>query len=189
MRMGIAALAFFALPLQAQDLRAQPIPMHSHGSHTYYIDTKIPGAGEFSMLVDTGSGYSVINEDTLASLLAVGHAEFVSKLRGAMADGSERIIPLYKIASITLGNSCVINNFKAAVLPGNTRQIIGISTLVQAAPFSMSFDPPSLTLSHCGDIAAVEQAKIATPQNSTVKPKLGNTEKNNQISSTEADET
>ncbi|MCB1755730.1 MAG: clan AA aspartic protease [Gammaproteobacteria bacterium] len=188
MKTGIAALALIALPLQAQDLGTQLIPMHSHGSHTYYIHSEIPGAGEYSMLVDTGSGYSVINEDTLAKLLEGGQAEYVSKLRGTMADGSQRIIPLYKIASITLGENCVIRDFKAAVLPGNTRQIIGITTLVQAAPFSMSFDPPSLTLSQCGTGSPVEQAKVVAPHAEAL-PTPGPGQKNNQIPPAEADET
>ena len=101
------------------------------------------------MLVDTGSGYSVINQDTLDRLMAQGQATYVSRLRGKMADGSERIVPLYQISAITLGNTCVIRDIKAAVIPNSARQIIGISTLMQAAPFSMAFDPPVLSLSQC----------------------------------------
>ena len=135
----------------AQKGSEQHIPMHSRGTNTWYIDSAISDAGRHPMLVDTGSGYSVINEDTLEQLKAKGQAQYVSKLRGKMADGSERIVPLYRIASITLGESCVIRNINAAVLPSNSRQIIGISTLVRAGSFSMSFDPPLLTLSDCSE--------------------------------------
>lgn len=144
----------FALLASSSQVSAQQphlIPMHSQGSHTYYIDSEIPGVGEFSMLVDTGSGYSVINEYTLDQLIEKDQVEFVSKLRGKMADGSERVFPLYKIDEIKLGKNCVIREVKAAVLPGNARQIIGLSTLIQAAPFSMSFNPPELKLSQCHD--------------------------------------
>ncbi len=155
-------LAFIVKPLYAQE-PIKEILMHSHGSQTYYIDTDIASIGHFSMLVDTGSGYSVINEGTLQRLIAVGQASYISKLRGIMADGSERIVPLYKIASISLGKNCVINNIEVAVLPNNSRQIIGISTLMQAAPFSMSFNPPTLILSHCN------QSKQVTPKNAVDK--------------------
>lgn len=158
---------FFALLTLASEAFAQQphlIPMHSQGSHTYYIDSEIPGVGEFSMLVDTGSGYSVINEYTLDRLIERDQVEFVSKLRGKMADGSERVFPLYKIDEIKLGKNCVIREVKAAVLPGNARQIIGLSTLIQAAPFSMSFNPPQLQLSQCDDEVLL---KPTTPSDGT----------------------
>ena len=149
MRIWVLLLLFCVVANPATALEEYLIPMHSQGTHTFYIDSQIHGAGEYSMLVDTGSGYSVINEETLQLLMANGQAKYVSKLRGKMADGSERIIPLYRIAAITLGKNCVIRNIKAAVMPNNARQIIGISTLMQAAPFSMSFNPPLLSLSQC----------------------------------------
>ncbi len=134
------------------------IPMQTHGAQTYYINSEILGAGQYSMLVDTGSAYSVINEETLADLSSKGQAHFVKKLRGQMADGSERVIPLYRIAAINLGGSCLIKNIHAAVLPGKARQIIGVSTLMRAAPFAMSFDPPTLSLNHC--TAPIQQASL-----------------------------
>ncbi len=127
----------------------QLIPMQTFGAHTYYIDTEIPGVGEYSMLVDTGSAYSVINETTLTSLSSSGQAHFVKELRGKMADGSERVVPLYRIESINLGGNCLIKDVQAVMINGNSRQIIGISTLMRAAPFAMSFDPPMLSLNQC----------------------------------------
>jgi predicted aspartyl protease len=132
--------------------------MQTYGAHTYYISSEIPGAGHFSMLVDTGSAYSVINEETLASLSDEGRAHFVKNLRGTMADGSERVIALYRIPAINLGGNCLIKDVHAAILPGKTRQIIGISTLMRAAPFAMSFDPPMLSLNQCAP--QVQQASL-----------------------------
>lgn len=127
----------------------QLIPMQTFGAHTYYIDTQIPGAGEYSMLVDTGSAYSVINEATLTSLSSSGNAHFIKQLRGKMADGSERVVPLYRIEAINLGGNCLIKDVQAVMINGNSRQIIGISTLMRAAPFAMSFEPPMLSLNQC----------------------------------------
>lgn len=159
------------------------IPMHSKGSQTYYIDSAFPGAGEVSMLVDTGSGYSVINEETLNHLKSLGNAEYISQLKGKMADGSERIFPLYRISEITLGNSCVIQNIKAAVLPGNARQIIGLSTLMQAAPFAMAFDPPALTLSQC------DRKQFSSAKKESLDDLHTDTVENNQASPTKGNET
>ena len=140
------------------DAEQQQIPMQTFGAHTYYIKSEIPGVGHFPMLVDTGSAYSVINEETLASLSNKGQAHFVKNLRGTMADGSERVIALYRISAINLGGNCLIKDIHAAILPGKTRQIIGISTLMRAAPFAMSFDPPMLSLNQC--VPQVQQASL-----------------------------
>jgi len=123
--------------------------MQNQGASTFYVHSTIHGSEECLMLVDTGSGHSVINEATLASLKASGNASFIKNLRGVMADGSSKIVPLYRISAITIGDSCVIRDVEAAVLPNNARQILGISTLQKAAPFGLSFDPPTLSLSGC----------------------------------------
>lgn len=126
------------------------VPMHDQGASTFYVQSKIHGSGEEClMLVDTGSGHSVINEATLRDLKTSGNAEFIKDLQGMMADGSTKIVPLYRISAITIGESCTIKNVEAAVLPDNSRQILGISTLQKAAPFGLSFDPPTLSLSGC----------------------------------------
>ncbi len=158
MRVWVLFMALTATFVCAQE-SSNYIPMYSHGSQTYYINSEIADVGEYSMLVDTGSGYSVINESTLQQLLATNQAHYISKLRGKMADGSERIVPLYRISKLSLGESCVLHDIEAAVLPNNSRQIVGISTLMQAAPFSMSFDPPTLILSQCDKI---ENEQVST---------------------------
>lgn len=133
----------------ADNITWHEIPMESQGARTFYVQSSIQGSGESMLLVDTGSGHSVINEETLASLKLNGDAEFLKNLQGIMADGSTRIVPLYKISAITIGDGCVIRDVEAAVLPGNSRQILGISALQKAAPFGLSFDPPTLSLSKC----------------------------------------
>jgi len=151
-------LIILASPRAGADTEQRQIPMQTYGASTYYIDSEIPGAGKFSMLIDTGSAYSVINEETLATLSHKGHAHFVKKLRGTMADGSERVVPLYRITAINLGGNCLIKDIHAAILPGKSRQIIGISTLMRAAPFAMSFDPPMLSLNQC--VPQLQQASL-----------------------------
>ncbi len=155
------------LLLVSGGVRADPveqlIPMQTFGARTYYIDTEIPGAGKHSMLVDTGSAYSVINEETLAELSSTGQAQFIKQLRGRMADGSERRVPLYRIAAINLGGSCLIKDVDVAIINGNSRQIIGISTLMRAAPFGMSFDPPVLSLNQC--VQNEQQASLENDKN------------------------
>lgn len=133
----------------AQEAPRTEIALQSQGSQTFYIDSMIHGAGEARLLVDTGSGYSVINEKTLAALQEKGHAKFLKKLTGIMANGTSQVVSLYEISAITLGEECVIRNVRAAVFPNTKRQILGISTLLKAAPFEFSVSPPLIRLSGC----------------------------------------
>lgn len=138
-----------ALTAAAGELLSVRVPIVNRGSSTFYINGHIEGFGATQLLVDTGSGYTTINEETLMVLRQNGRAEFVKKLQGIMADGSSRIVQVYRLASIVLGENCVIRNVEAAVLPARTRPILGINTLRRVSPFTFSVDPPSLELSNC----------------------------------------
>lgn len=127
------------------------IPMQDRGANTYYIQAVIGGHGASDFMVDTGSGYTVINEDTLQELKKTGNATYVKELRGILADGTLKRVPVYRITSLTLGNGCEIADVEAAVFPGSTRHILGISTLRHTGSFEFSFTPPQLILKHCGN--------------------------------------
>lgn len=125
------------------------IPMRDKGAATFYVQSDIEGYGPVDLMVDTGSGYMTINEETLNVLQAQGRAKFVKKLSGVMADGSRKVVPVYRLSSINIGGECVINDIEAAVFPGNTRHILGLNALKQVAPFGISVEPPTLLLSNC----------------------------------------
>ncbi len=125
------------------------IPMRDKGAATYYVDGDIHGAGPVDFMVDTGSGYMTINEETLALLQRNGGATYIRKLAGVLADGSTMTVPIYRIAQVRIGAACTLRDVEAAVFPGKTRQILGLSALRQAAPFIFSMNPPTLVLSHC----------------------------------------
>jgi len=125
------------------------IPMHSRGTVTYYVSGFINGTVTSDFLVDTGSGYVTINSHTLEKLNRDGGAEFVKKISAVMADGSETVVPVYRLATLKLGDNCIIQDVEAAVMPGTTPNILGLSALKKAAPFSMSMNPPVLTLADC----------------------------------------
>lgn len=132
------------------------IPMRDKGAATYYVDGNIHGLGPVDLMVDTGSGYMTINEETLAILQVSGNATYVKELSGILADGSTMTVPVYRITQLRIGTACTLRNIEAAVFPGKTRQILGMSALRQAAPFIFSMDPPKLVLSNC--TAQVAQA-------------------------------
>ena len=144
----VAALLSTALAASADQFETS-IPMNRKGTATYYIHGSISGFGDVEFMVDTGAGYTTINEDTLVALQGAGQAEYVTRLTGMMADGSRRTIPIYRVAKLTLGDNCVLRNVEAAVFPQRTRLILGLSALERTAPFIFSTNPPVLELSNC----------------------------------------
>ncbi len=131
------------------------VPMQDTGNSVFYVMVKVKGAGKMKFLVDTGAGYMTINEDTLSILKNKGLATYVKDLEGILADGSLIIVPVYKLASINIGGACEIRNVEAAVFPGATRGLLGLSALQRTAPFVFSVEPPALQLSNCVKVVAV----------------------------------
>ncbi len=129
------------------------IPMNQKRLATYYVDANMQGSGEVEFMVDTGAGYTTINEHTLKSLIQADNAEYVGELTGVMADGTQHQLPVYRIRQLVLGNGCLLNDVEAAVFPKNTRMLLGLTALEKAAPFVFSTNPPSLSLSNCSTVS------------------------------------
>lgn len=142
-------LLIAALPLAAEPDFQTLIEMKDRGASTYYVDVYMTGAGMQQFLVDTGSSYTTINENTLAELLASDQAEYLRDLEGVLADGSKQVLPVYMIKSLSIGSSCGLGAVQVVVFPGDTRNILGLNALRDAAPFIFSVDPPTLALSNC----------------------------------------
>jgi predicted aspartyl protease len=130
------------------------IPMNQKHLATYYIDANMSGSGDVEFMVDTGAGYTTINENTLALLKQADNAVYIGELTGVMADGSQHRLPVYRIKHLVLGDDCVLANVEAAVFPQDTRMLLGLTALEKAAPFMFSTNPPRLSLSNCGTITA-----------------------------------
>ena len=125
------------------------IPILDKGAITYYVAGQVEGYGDTDFMVDTGSGYTAINEAMLAKLRHDSKVKFVSTVSGILANGKRTKLSVYMIDRINIGGRCVIHDVKAIILPGSTRNILGLSALKKNAPFALSFDPPRLLLSNC----------------------------------------
>jgi predicted aspartyl protease len=137
------------------------VAMQEKSAVTFYVPGKIPGYGAVEFMVDTGSGYMTINEQTLEVLEREGNVRYIKQLRGILADGSELEVPVYSIERISIGGNCWLEDVEAAVFPGTSRQILGLSALRKAAPFVFSVDPPALTLSRCGTLPETDADRPA----------------------------
>lgn len=125
------------------------VPLTDKGASTFYAPCQIEGYGEVEMLVDTGSAYTTINEQTLSILKQRGQAAYVKDMTVKLADGGYKTVPIYRISSISIGDACEIEGVEAAVLPGNTRSLLGLNALNKTGPIMFSMDPPHLMLSNC----------------------------------------
>jgi predicted aspartyl protease len=141
------ALTLASTPIPADEFDVT-VPMHDKGLATYYVHAQIADLEASELMVDTGSGYLTINEQTLKALQERGQAQYVKNLRAILANGTDLVIPVYAISELRLG-ACTLRNVEAAVFPARTRQLLGLSALNKAAPFIFSIDPPKLVLSHC----------------------------------------
>lgn len=139
---------------------ATTVDMRDNGAATFYVKGEIAGLGPIDLMVDTGSGYTTINEEILARLQGTTHVRYVRKMRGRLANGQEMSVAVYTIGSVNIGGNCWLNNVEAAVFPGKTRPILGLNALQRTAPFIFSFEPPRLHLSNCAASTA-QAAKTA----------------------------
>lgn len=130
--------------------QAQSMPLVESAAKTFYVHAAIDMLDSTTLMLDTGSGYSTINQHTFEALQQSQRIHFVKKILGLLADGSRRQVTIWRIDSITLNGSCKLQNIEVAVLPGTSRQILGLGALRKAAPFTISVDPPTLSLSNCG---------------------------------------
>jgi len=148
--LSLTLISSFFLPVLAFGIENNHlVPLHEKGASTFYIAGHIDGYGATEFMVDTGSGYTTINEHTLAILKSKGKAEYSKQLVGILADGSEKVVSVYTISSLNLGGKCEISNIEAAIFPGKTRQILGLNALRKTGQFTFSFEPPSLSLEEC----------------------------------------
>jgi len=146
--LGLLILTFATLQCFAGTL----VPLKPRSDlDTFYVSVGVAGDQAEDYLVDTGAGYMTITSATLARLQQAGEAIRVGELDGRMADGTVLRVPVYRLAEITVGQSCRLRNVEAAVLPGASRKLFGLSALRKASPFQFSIDPPMLTLSNCLD--------------------------------------
>lgn len=150
-RSAITLLLTLALaaPLHGSDFDFD-VPMHLKGASTFYISGRIGDMPPSEFMVDTGSSYMTINEETLASLKLIEAPVYLRDLTGILANGDRMRVPVYAVSSVQLGENCHLEEVEVAVFPGKTRQILGLSALLKAAPFVFSTDPPQLELSNCG---------------------------------------
>jgi clan AA aspartic protease (TIGR02281 family) len=146
----ITLLAVLALPAAgAAERFSHSAAMHRVESGNYYVHGSFGAGVETDLLVDTGSGYVALTRDTFERIKALSEVTYLRDISGSMANGKRMNVSVYRVASLRIGESCVLTDVEVAVMPGGTRDILGLSALRKVEPFAMQLDPPVLYLSAC----------------------------------------
>jgi clan AA aspartic protease (TIGR02281 family) len=145
----LAVLASVSSVARAETADFTAIEIEKRSAGTFYIAGALQGVGALDLLVDTGSSYLVITEPMLAELREAGHAAYSRGLEGRMADGTVRVVPVWRVSSLRLGDSCWVHDVEAAIFPAGSRTILGMNVLSRLAPFTFSAEPARLGLAHC----------------------------------------
>lgn len=132
-----------------QHAQVAEIDLLEKNTDVFYLRARLGDADESEFLLDTGSGYLAISEDELAKLKQSDMARYERGINARLANGQVKRVSIYIVDSLDLGGGCVLHNVEAAVLPGATRNIIGMNVLKMVGNFSISFNPSKLTLSDC----------------------------------------
>jgi len=142
-----AMLLFLGSVCASAEEYSHAVPMWEKGTATYFISASI-GEHVVDLLVDTGAGYATLNRDIINMLRQDDLAHRSGGIEAVLANGSTLELPVYTITSLNLGG-CIIRNVDVAQTPPNARNLLGLSILKEAAPFSFSLEPAELKLSHC----------------------------------------
>lgn len=146
--------------LQAADFDFK-IAMSQANSGNFYVKGRLGNEQSIDFLVDTGSGLVVLSERVFKSMAVMAGSKPVSRKAARMADGRTKAINVYSVDQLVLGENCRIGPLEVAVIPGATRNILGLSALNKAAPFAIYTTPPALVLSGClDDIFTIAQNDI-----------------------------
>lgn len=147
------AVAVFAATAASTVLAGDPfgfaLPMAQQASGNYYVTATLSGTVRTELLVDTGSGYVSLSPATFARLKSLPGTTFQRVIVGSMANGRALKVQVYRLQQLALGEHCVLRDVEVAVMPGASRDILGLSALRRVAPFALDLDRGELRLSQC----------------------------------------
>ncbi|MGV6859185.1 MAG: retropepsin-like aspartic protease family protein [bacterium] len=124
------------------------VSMTEKASSTFYVAGSLNGYGKIDMLVDTGASFTSISEPILEEMVSRGEASHTGEIKARLANGEICDVSIYRISSLMIGDSCEVRNIEVVSSEGNTN-LLGLSALRHAAPFTFSMEPAELLLSNC----------------------------------------
>ena len=151
-RGALVALAFSLMPLAGsgpEDTQPFEIALERHDAGTFYVRGRAGDGPETALLLDTGSTYVALTRETFEPIRRQAGVVHLRDVEGSMAAGRRLRVPVYRIPTLALGETCVLRDVEVAVIPGATRNILGLSALSQLQPITLSLAPPRLEFTSC----------------------------------------
>jgi len=131
---------------------AAQIAMTQSAGGTLYLNGRTAGVtAEF--LLDTGAGMVTLSESTFAAIRHRPGVQHVRQMGARLANNRVQLMNVYRVEQFAVG-SCELGPIEVAVMKGG-RNLLGLSALSAAAPFSIAMSPPSLSLSNCTNLSVV----------------------------------
>ena len=129
------------------------VAMQPSSAGTLYVPGNI-ASEEASFLVDTGASMATISETLYKKLRDSDQITHLRQVAARFASSRVQTIEVYEVANFKVGG-CELGPIEVGVIKGGKRNILGLSALSVAAPFSIGMSPPTLSLSHCQGLATL----------------------------------
>ncbi len=144
--MLMAVLSTVSVGAAADDTMS--VALASNDVGTLHVDATLGAAVDTHFLLDTGSAYVVLTDETRRRLAGEGALTPVRQLRAVMANNSTARAQVYRVNAMRLATGCIVRDFEAVALPGARKDILGLSALRAVAPFTVHLEPLRMEV-HC----------------------------------------
>ncbi len=127
------------------------------GAGSLTIDAEIAGVPA-RFVVDTGAGMVTVDRALFKQMRRSGDIQEISRVAARLANNRLQMMTVYQVSHFRVGDSCELGPIEVAVMEGTGRNLMGLSALGRAAPFTIHTSPPSITLSGCGSAPTLAAA-------------------------------
>lgn len=145
---GILSL-LASLALTAPAAAEVNLDMHQVDSGNFYVHATMAGDIETDLLLDTGSSYVSLSQETFNRVSANTSPSFIRHIYGKLASGKVEKVALYRVNELKLAENCVLTDIEVAVFPKADRDILGLNALAKLQSFTMQLAPARLTSTGC----------------------------------------
>ncbi len=141
-------------PTAAADER---VDLAQSGAGSLTIAAEIAGVPA-RFIVDTGAGMVTVDRSLFKQMRRGGDIREVKRVAARLANNRLQMMTVYEVSHFRVGDTCDLGPIEVAVMEGAGRNLMGLSALGRAAPFTIHTSPPSITLSGCGSAPTLAAA-------------------------------
>jgi len=141
----VTFLGLSSLPSLAMD----DVPLHRSTAGNLYIQAFLGTDVKTDLLLDTGASYVALSKATFEKVADQGNLPFSRYIYGAVATGKVEKIALYRLETLKLSESCILENVEVALLPRADADILGLNALSRLESLTLQFAPARLSTGIC----------------------------------------